>query len=196
MQAMTLTSRAGTVQDMDTQPKPLKQIVVVPVSGVSFRQDIVRTMKEDDRVVLRRDRDNEYDPNAIAIYTLAGDHVGFVSRKVAERFADDPEERWGGIVREVLRGETWGLRVAMTHTNIPDYPIKPMTATYSPVTPPAATDDPSVTDGEQPVYARSGRLLGTTSDPDGDGKVIIVQTTDGATRRYPAALVSVGKSVA
>lgn len=176
---------------MDTaQPTPLNTPVTIPVNGVSFRQDIVRSLTEEDRVVLRRERDNEFDANAIAIYTLDGDHVGFVPRKIAERFAADPTERWGGVVREVLRGETWGLRVAMTHTNIPDFPVKPRTVSYAPTTPVADAPTEAVA-GEVPVYAKSGRFLGTTADPDGDGKVVVVTSDSGDVRRYPTAVVTV-----
>lgn len=49
---------------------------------------------------LRRDPDNEHDPNAIAVHVVGGDQVGWVPREIAEELAPllDAGEPWSAIV--------------------------------------------------------------------------------------------------
>lgn len=170
----------------------LQTPVTMPVSGVSFRQGVVRSLQEGDRVLLKRDHDNEFDENAIALYTLNGDHFGFVPRAVAERLSHDDCERWGGEVREVLRGETWGLRVRVTHSNVKDYPSKPK---HSSFIAPVPVELPDVEDDEEAsgpvVFSKSGRQLGVADDYDPESKVVKVSTGDGESRLFPAGVVIV-----
>lgn len=175
----------------DTKPTPLDQPVVVPVAGVSYRQNIVRQLNENDRVILRRDRENEFDENAVAFYTLDGDHFGFLPKGVAEKFKDYPEERWGGRISEVLPGQTWGLRVQVTHSNIPDYPVKPKSVSFIDPVEITEEDAPAGVDAESiKVFSKSGRFLGVTQCWEEGSKTVAVQI-DGEDHLYPASVVTV-----
>lgn len=166
--------------------------VVIPVAGVSYRQGIVRQLSEGHRVILKRDRDNEFDENAIALYTLQGDHFGFAPRAVAERLVQDGCERWGGEVSEIYRRETWGVRVRVTHSNVRDYPTKPKhTSFIQPM--PAELEDVQTPDGiDSPVvFAKSGRQLGLAVDYDASATAVKVTSADGSQRLFPASAVTV-----
>ena len=169
--------------------------VTMAVAGVSYRQGIVRGLSENMHVILRRDHDNEFDENAIAFYTLNGDHFGYVPRAITERLrAEDPDcERWGGQIVDVLRGETWGLRMRVTHSNVRDYPAKPKQSSYiQPV--PIAIDEQDLPDGADGpiVFAKSGRLVGHAIDYDATAATVRVSTAGGDDLRlYPAAAVTV-----
>lgn len=165
--------------------------VVIPVSGVSFRQDVVRSLVDGQKLILQRDRDNEYDRNAIAVFTLDGRQVGFVPAKVIGRFTDQPYERWGGRVIELLGEETRGVRVRVTHANVEAPGSPPDSPSYTVPQPPNPTEAP----GEEPgVYARSGRYLGQLVEGAPSPKVVMVKTTEGTVRRYPAGLVVVNQA--
>ena len=167
--------------------------VIIPVAGVSFRQGVVRSMAEGQFVILKRDRENEFDENAVALYTLDGDHIGFVPRNVAERLTRDDVERWGGEVDQVLPGKTWGLRVRVTHSNVPDYPVKPKHTSF--IEPrPAELEPEELPDGaaDAPVvFSKSGRQLGVAVDYDPTSKVVKVNAAGGSSRLYPAGVVIV-----
>lgn len=166
--------------------------IIIPVAGVSYRQGIVRTLSEGTRVILKRDRDNEFDENAVALYTLHGDHFGFAPRTVAERLVADGCERWGGEISEVYRRETWGVRVRVTHSNVRDYPTKPKhTSFIQPV--PAELEDIETPDGiDSPVvFSKSGRQLGLAVDYDAEATTVKVTTGDGEQRLFPATAVIV-----
>lgn len=166
--------------------------VVIPVTGVSYRQGVVRSLSEGTRVILKRDRDNEFDENAIALYTLAGDHFGYVARAVAERLAADECERWGGEVSELYRGETWGVRVRVTHSNVRDYPTKPKHTSFIPPMPAELGDSEAPDGADVPiVFSKSGRQLGTAVDYDAEAKTVKVTAGDGSHRLFPATSVTV-----
>ncbi|MFP7299037.1 HIRAN domain-containing protein [Neobacillus niacini] len=59
------------------------------VKGVSFdrRQDVIAKMDSLDRIVLKRERSNEYDGNAIAIYTIRNEQIGYIDREVSTELA-------------------------------------------------------------------------------------------------------------
>lgn len=179
---------------MTTTPIRLTQPVTVPVAGVSFHQNIVRSLNENERVIIQRDRENEFDANAIAFYTLEGEHFGYMPRKVAEKFADSPEERWGGVVAQVLPGETWGLRVQITHTNIPQFPVKPKRLSYTdaPVAAEPANMPPEGDPGQ--VFSRSGRLLGVAVNFDPSSNAVTARDDAGVVKTFPAGAVTVIQS--
>ncbi len=52
----------------------------VKVVGLSFRQ-VTTPLKQGDRVKLVPEPDNKYDPNALAIHSLDGEHIGYVGKK-------------------------------------------------------------------------------------------------------------------
>lgn len=52
----------------------------VKVVGLSFRQ-VTKQLKQGDRVKLTPEPDNKYDPNALAIHSLDGEHIGYVGKK-------------------------------------------------------------------------------------------------------------------
>lgn len=90
------------------------------LAGANFRpreaRDIVLALKPGDEVVLERDPNNEYDPNAVKVLGIvpiptgeretadAHIHIGFVERTVAERLAPQLDEAPGehrAVVRHV-----------------------------------------------------------------------------------------------
>lgn len=54
------------------------------LAGESHRQDVIRRCHEGERVILKREPDNEYDGNAVAVFRLNGDHIAYLSRENAE----------------------------------------------------------------------------------------------------------------
>lgn len=52
----------------------------VKVVGLSFRR-ITKQLKRGDRVKLVPEPENKYDPNALAIYSMGGEHLGYVGKK-------------------------------------------------------------------------------------------------------------------
>jgi hypothetical protein len=61
----------------------------VAVVGVSFdnHQDVISKLRVGDRLVLVREPENVYDPNAIAVKTESGEKVGYIDRITAEDIA-------------------------------------------------------------------------------------------------------------
>jgi hypothetical protein len=64
---------------------------------------------------LRRDPDNEYDPNAIAVYG-GGEQFGFVPREIAERLAPelDAGKPWSAVVLREQRASPRDPRTGLT----------------------------------------------------------------------------------
>lgn len=52
----------------------------VKVVGLSFRQ-VTTELKQGDRVKLVPEPENKYDPNALAVHSLEGEHIGYVGKK-------------------------------------------------------------------------------------------------------------------
>ena len=61
------------------------------VAGVTFegRQRYIRNMLRNNstKITLRRDRNNPYDSNAVAVINEYGEQIGFLSRQVASSVA-------------------------------------------------------------------------------------------------------------
>ena len=53
----------------------------------SDRRDVIAKCKEGDSLQLRREPDNEYDPNAVAVFTLHGKQMGYLYREEAAEIA-------------------------------------------------------------------------------------------------------------
>ena len=51
------------------------------------RQKIIGRLKAGDKAALRREPDNRYDPNAVAVCTASGEQIGYLSREVAAEIA-------------------------------------------------------------------------------------------------------------
>ena len=65
-------------------------LVVAGVAGAAHVHDDVLQSGElspGARLILRRDPDNEHDPNAIAVLTAGGERAGWVPREVAAHIA-------------------------------------------------------------------------------------------------------------
>lgn len=86
---------------------------VVPVSGVSFRQAELREVVEGDVLTAIAVEDNPHDADAVEVRTASGVLVGFVPKGLAGRLRATGATSWPALVREVLRGETWGLRIEL-----------------------------------------------------------------------------------
>ena len=91
-------------------------IIRTKVVGVTYegRQDIVRKCRPGDRLELIRNRNNEHDKNAVAVF-LGDDQAGFLCRELAEKIAPllDNEREFFCVVAETTGGEelSSGLRI-------------------------------------------------------------------------------------
>ena len=67
------------------------------IAGTTFQQgsqDIIRTLKPGHLLFVKREKDNKYDKNAIAIYSDETHKLGYVPKDTAETLApkmDDPK---------------------------------------------------------------------------------------------------------
>jgi single-stranded-DNA-specific exonuclease len=84
------------------------------LAGVSFegRQDVVARLEPGIPLRLVRQPDNEYDPNALAVMTPAGDQVGFLNRRLAAVLAPaiDAGAQWEVSVTDVTGTDEAGSR--------------------------------------------------------------------------------------
>lgn len=181
--------------------RPLPLNTIVPLSGVSFRQDAVRGVVEFDEVRIRHDQDNAFDPNACAVTTLDGRDLGFIPKELAPRMSGPhPGGVWRARVEEVLRGDTWGLRVRigpLLSQGTRDAGVRSgglrhrtdgiVAASNGAVAVCETDPQPVEAPPQVPVRARSGRLLGMLLSVDGDR--VHVLTTGGLRATYPAAVV-------
>jgi hypothetical protein len=81
----------------------------INVAGVSFeqRQDLVKLMRVGNAVFLQQEPLNRYDPYAIAVYTLSGEMLGYVPKKMThlmrqQRYALGIVEAVGPVSRMVV----------------------------------------------------------------------------------------------
>jgi HIRAN domain len=65
---------------------------------------------------LRRDPDNEHDPNAIAVHARGGEQLGFVPREIAEQLAPelDAGKPWAALVLREQRASPRDPRTGLT----------------------------------------------------------------------------------
>jgi hypothetical protein len=95
---------------------------ILSIVGVSFCQENVRQMKEDDVVTLKHDMSNEYDKHAITVLDSKGNRLGFLPKTIAGRFSDPTEGgtvggQWSAVVVEITSFEEMrGLRVKLSET--------------------------------------------------------------------------------
>jgi len=189
---------------------------VIPVAGVSHRQDLVKALTVDEPVLLWHDTSNTYDPNAVAISTGDGQLIGYVPARtgLALRLAGaTPGGRWNAVVCDILPGETWGVRVRINqlagtsdgrtgagvrgvrdktdHTGLAEPSgTQAASSTDEPCSIPAASgqrdDDQSRTAVE--VRTRTGRLLGVLVETAGTS--VRVKDDQGRIATYPAAALA------
>ena len=64
------------------------------VVGVTFddRQTYIKKMKIGDKITLKRDKENQYDPNAIMVINYQGNHIGFISKDLSKQMAPNMDK--------------------------------------------------------------------------------------------------------
>jgi single-stranded-DNA-specific exonuclease len=84
------------------------------LAGVSFegRQEVVARLQPGAPVRLVRQPDNEFDPNAIAVFAPTGEQIGYLNRRLASVLAPalDAGAEWDVGVTDVTGGEDAGAR--------------------------------------------------------------------------------------
>ena len=91
------------------------RVLVIPVAGVSFRPDALDddSFEPGRRLALVPERDNEHDPNAVAVWNEEGTlQVGYVPREIAPELAGDEQaiSLWrveGGLRVLVVPSDAW-----------------------------------------------------------------------------------------
>ncbi len=169
---------------------------VTAVAGVSFRQAELREVVEGDIVVVETDDQNPHDDQAVKITTAQGVLLGFIPKNLAPRLRATGAVRWPARVKEVLRGETWGLRVEILPAG--STVSSPRTRLAEAIARGAARiEEPVLEDTElveeapvakvTQVVAPSGRVLGVLVRQE-QGRVIAVR--DGVEVSFPIASVT------
>jgi len=67
-------------------PNMTRQEIVTKIAGVSFegRQQKILKLKQKDKLELKREPENKYDKNAVAVINPSNkDHLGYIERKLA-----------------------------------------------------------------------------------------------------------------
>lgn len=85
----------------------------------SSRQKIIKRCSQGDLLDLRREPDNPYDANAVAVFTATGKQVGYLSKDNAEWVAEvmDSGEAVSARVRSTARpahGRPYGMVIDLT----------------------------------------------------------------------------------
>ena len=91
------------------------------LAGVSFdgRQGIINKLKKDTALSLKREAENEHDPNAIRILTKNNDDLGFLNKRLAKKLAPlmDAGEQFDCRVSDVTGGDSeknYGVNVVVS----------------------------------------------------------------------------------
>jgi len=95
------------------------------------RQEIIRErLYEYDSLDLRREPDNEYDNNAIAVYTDTGEQIGYLSSEVAEELAPLMDDGWEvkAVVKDITgdEGKISGVNIEIEKIPPSQVKIKPV----------------------------------------------------------------------
>lgn len=178
--------------------RPLTLPATVPVAGVSFRQSELRDVVEGDHLEVVATDENPHDAHAVEV-RFEEKLLGFVPRALAERLRETGERRWTAVVSEVLRGETWGLRITV-HPVGAALPLSArerkrraiergqVGAADGASRPGRDHDAPQVL-GRKRVRAISGRDLGVFLRAE--GTKVIVTNDDEREVAYPASVVTI-----
>lgn len=188
------------------QVRPLPTHSILKVAGVSYRQDVVRTVVEADRVLIEHDPTNPYDAFACKVLTADGRQLGFIPTNQAHRLAGaTPGGVWSGRIENVYRNDTWGLRLSLgelierrstdmgqrigglSHRSDGLVMTDEGAVAVLDVSEDPAADQPEEDTPPVPVYAKSGRALGTLLEVVGSR--VRVLTEAGTKALYPAAVV-------
>jgi hypothetical protein len=75
---------------------------------------------------LRRDANNEHDPNAIAVHAAGGEQVGWVPREIAAELAPelDAGRPWAAVVLREMRPSPRDARAGLTMLHAPEAEIE------------------------------------------------------------------------
>lgn len=81
------------------------------IHGVTFYdgQKYIPMLKENSRLTLKREPNNQYDSNAIAVYDRAGHKLGHISREIASTMAIEMDrgKLYNVSVAAVTGGDGW-----------------------------------------------------------------------------------------
>jgi hypothetical protein len=173
--------------------------VVTAVAGVSFRQTELRDVVEGDVLQVVVDDENPHDANAVAVRTLDGTMLGFIPKALAPRLRATGATSWPARIKDVLRGETWGLRVEILPVG--SEVSSPRTRLAAAIergrgpqqveNNPDSVSEEETTAADVPaqvkVLAPSGRFLGLLLRKENDR---VIAVNDGVEVSFPAASVT------
>lgn len=94
------------------------------IVGVTFddRQTTIKSIEEDDILILQREPENKFDPNAVAVLTLLNEPVGYLPKNFALLVNDIVEHLQVKVVAKLGGGNySYGLRVKFIRKNSPDF---------------------------------------------------------------------------
>ncbi|MEX2650320.1 MAG: HIRAN domain-containing protein [Alphaproteobacteria bacterium] len=89
------------------------------------RQMVIAELTAGDQLALARDPNNPHDPNAVMVFTRAGEQIGYLRTELAADLAPvmDAGHRWGAEVLEVTGGTrhkpTRGVNIRIVVTDEP-----------------------------------------------------------------------------
>lgn len=96
-----------------------KKIRLTKVVGVTMvnddgknRQDIIGDLNPEDELELRRETNNPFDSNAIAIFTIDGQQLGYLKRDLARDLAPNMDK--GVEIKAIVKEVTGGTNTAPT----------------------------------------------------------------------------------
>lgn len=182
--------------------RPLALPSIVPVAGVSYRQDTVNTCRTGQQVTVVADPSNPHDANAHAVIDDHGRLLGYIPSALTGRVAAHGQALEGRI-HEIVGQETTGLRIELTATCDGERVTTPSSSddalSISDRTdadgasgPAAAAGSPDPQDANgaaaRQVMSRSGRAIGRYAGEDGMHVLVDVGER---TVRYPAKAVRV-----
>lgn len=183
---MATTSPAAVVRPL---PLPFGS----NVAGVSFRQAELRDVVEGDHLQVVAAEDNPHDANACEVRSGDGALLGFIPAALAERLRATGAGPWPATLDEVLRGETWGLRIKVhpagtelpggRKARTPEQSGDTVHGVAGPATQPDGDEDRGTV---RTVRASSGRELGQLVRVDGSRVVV---NNGGREIAYPASVV-------
>ncbi len=87
------------------------------VAGVTFegRQELVRSLRPGESLILRREPENPHDPHAVKVVLGSGAHIGYLSARVAARLAPsmDTGIRYAATVSQLTGGgeRSYGVNI-------------------------------------------------------------------------------------
>lgn len=163
---------------------------IIPVAGVSFHQDEVVLLEENQPILVRHNPENPYDANACEVLTISGELIGHAPAVLAAQLVEIGD-RFAASIHAVLRGETFGIRLKIVRPLAPDFKVKGARgAAALRQTENGVVSDAPV-ENEVHVFLKSGRLLGALLK-QGEGTVQ-VKSKDGVSL-YPEGLVEVRAS--